>query len=98
MKVRVINKNLNDLQDKIFRPIGAIFECDNERAYFLLKNKAVEVVEEVKEEKLAKININSSVTYRNDVPTTSGIDVVTKYEMAKIKSTKKKTTKKSSKK
>lgn len=46
MKVKVINKNLDDLQDKVFRPVGSIFECDDERAEYLLKNNAVEIVEE----------------------------------------------------
>jgi hypothetical protein len=46
MKVKVINKNLDDLQDKVFRPVGSIFECDKERAEYLLKNNAVEIVEE----------------------------------------------------
>ena len=46
MKAKVINKNLDDLQDKVFRPIGSIFECDDERAEYLLKNNAVEIVEE----------------------------------------------------
>lgn len=46
MKVKVIGKNLDDLQDKVFRPVGSIFECDKERAEYLLKNNAVEIVEE----------------------------------------------------
>lgn len=46
MKVKVIGKNLDDLQDKVFRPVGSIFECDDERAEYLLKNNAVEIVEE----------------------------------------------------
>lgn len=48
MKVKVINKNLDDLQDKVFRPVGSIFECNEERAEYLLKNKAIEIVEEEK--------------------------------------------------
>ena len=46
MKVKVINKNINDLQDKVFRPVGSVFECDKERAEFLLKNKAIEIIKE----------------------------------------------------
>jgi hypothetical protein len=46
MKVKVIGKNLDDLQDKVFRPVGSIFECSEERAEYLLKNKAIEIVEE----------------------------------------------------
>ena len=48
MKVKVINKNLNDLQDNVFRPVGSVFECDKERAEYLLNNGAVEIVEEEK--------------------------------------------------
>ena len=48
MKVKVINKNLDDLQDKVFRPVGSVFECNEERAEYLLKNNAVEIVEEEK--------------------------------------------------
>jgi hypothetical protein len=54
MKVRVINNNLNDLQDKVFRPIGQVFECDDERAKYLLKNNVVEIVEEKKAENKKK--------------------------------------------
>lgn len=46
MKVKVINKNLDDLQDKVFRPVGSVFECDKERAEYLLNNGAVKIVEE----------------------------------------------------
>ena len=49
MKVKVINKNLDDLQDKVFRPVGSIFECNEERAEYLKGHKAVEIIEEVKE-------------------------------------------------
>lgn len=46
MKVKVINKNLDDLQDKVFRPVGSIFECDKERAEYLLKNNAIKIIKE----------------------------------------------------
>lgn len=46
MKVKVINKNLDDLQDNVFRPVGSIFECDKKRAEFLLKNKAIKIIKE----------------------------------------------------
>lgn len=45
MKVKVINNNLNDLQDKVFRPIGSVFECNEERADYLLKNNAIIIVD-----------------------------------------------------
>lgn len=57
MKVKVINKNLNDLQDNVFRPVGSVFECDKERAEYLLKNNAVKIVEEEKIETINKDNV-----------------------------------------
>lgn len=54
MKVKVINNNLNDLQDKVFRPIGSVFECNEERADYLLKNNAVEIIEPPKKVKKEK--------------------------------------------
>lgn len=45
MKVKVINKNLNDLQDNVFRPIGSVFECNEERAEYLLNNNAIIIVD-----------------------------------------------------
>jgi len=54
MKVKVINNNLNDLQDKVFRPVGSVFECGEERADYLLKNNAVEIVEPPKKVKKEK--------------------------------------------
>ena len=53
MKVKAII-NIDDLQDKIFRPVGSIFEVDKERAEYLLNNNAVEIIEEKKEESKKK--------------------------------------------
>lgn len=50
MKVKVVNKNLNDLQDKVFRIIGSVFECSEERAKYLLQNNAIEIISEEKKE------------------------------------------------
>ena len=44
MKVKAII-NINDLQDKVFRPIGSVFECDKERAEYLLNNNAIIIVD-----------------------------------------------------
>ena len=49
MKVKAII-NINDLQDKVFRPVGSVFECNEERAKYLLQNKAIEIIEEPKKE------------------------------------------------
>lgn len=57
MKVRAII-NFNDLQENKKRVIGEEFDCDLERASFLLDNKAVEtveVIEEIKEEPKVEI-------------------------------------------
>lgn len=53
MKVKAII-NINDLQDKVFRPVGSVFECDEERAKYLLENNAIEIIEEKKEIKPKK--------------------------------------------
>lgn len=50
MKVKAI-VNIDDLQDKVFRPVGSIFEVSKERADYLLKSKVIEIVKEEKEEK-----------------------------------------------
>lgn len=50
MKVKAI-VNIDDLQDKVFRPVGSIFEVDKERAEYLLKNKAIEIIKEDKSKK-----------------------------------------------
>lgn len=49
MKVKAIIE-FNDLQDKVKRIPGEIFECTKERANFLLEKKAIEIIEEIKEE------------------------------------------------
>ena len=49
MKVKAI-VNIDDLQDKVFRPVGSEFEVSKERGKFLLNNKVVEIVKEEKEE------------------------------------------------
>ena len=50
MKVKAI-VNIDDLQDKVFRPVGSIFEADKERAEYLLKNNAIEIIKEDKPKK-----------------------------------------------
>lgn len=49
MKVKAI-VNIDDLQDKVFRPVGSEFEVSKERGKFLLNKKVVEIVKEEKEE------------------------------------------------
>ncbi len=44
MKVKAI-VNIDDLQDKVFRPVESIFEVSEERAEYLLKNKAIVIVD-----------------------------------------------------
>lgn len=93
VKVKAII-NFNDLEEGKRRRFGEEFECSKERCDYLLEHKAIEIVEEIKEEKLTKTHVASNVTYRTDVPTTTGIDVVTKYENIKAKPTKSKKTSK----
>lgn len=50
MKVKAI-VNIDDLQDKVFRPVGSIFEVSEERAEYLLKNKAIEIIKDDKSKK-----------------------------------------------
>ena len=51
MKVRAII-SFNDLEENKHRNIGDEFECSKERADYLLKHNAIEIVEEQKEEKV----------------------------------------------
>lgn len=50
MKVKAI-VNIDDLQDKVFRPVGQVFECNKERTEYLLKNNAIEIIKEDKPKK-----------------------------------------------
>lgn len=43
--------NFNDLEENKHRVIGEVFECSKTRCDYLLEHKAIEIVEEVKEEK-----------------------------------------------
>jgi hypothetical protein len=51
MKVRAII-SFNDLEENKHRNIGDEFECSKERADYLLKHNAIEIIEEPKEEKV----------------------------------------------
>ena len=48
MKVKAIIE-FNDKVENVLRKVGDIFDCNEERGNFLLDNKAVELVKEVKE-------------------------------------------------
>lgn len=51
VKVKAIIK-FDDLEEKVKREIGDIFECSKIRADFLLEHNAVEILEDVEEEKI----------------------------------------------
>lgn len=83
MKVKAII-NINDLQDKVFRPVGSVFECNEERAKYLLQNKAVEIIEESKK-KIAKKELEETF---NELSKTIGKEI--KIEETETKPKKKK--------
>ena len=56
LKVKSIIK-FDDLEENVKREIGDVFECSKERADYLLKNNAIEIVEDVKEEKNDAIEV-----------------------------------------
>ncbi|MBR1653684.1 MAG: glycosyltransferase [Clostridia bacterium] len=60
MKVRVKAMiNFNDLEENKHRAVGEVFECSKARCDYLLEHKAIEIVEEIKEETpKVKVEVN----------------------------------------
>ena len=56
-KVRTII-NFNDLEENKSRKIGDVFECSKQRADYLLEHKAIEVVEEVKDNNTIEMEVS----------------------------------------
>lgn len=77
MKVRAII-SFNDLEENKHRNIGDEFECSKERADYLLKHNAIEIIEEPKIE--LEVNIDSEKV----------LEAITKTEEKPKKSKKKK--------
>ena len=63
--------NFKDLEKNVSRLVGDIFECSEERADFLLSKKAVEIVEEAKEDVFEKFEeeVIENVEYSKDIET-----------------------------
>jgi len=57
--------NFNDLEENKQRKIGEEFECSKTRCDYLLEHKAIEVLEEVKEE-LPKVNVEKVIESAKD--------------------------------
>ena len=79
VKVKAII-NFNDLEDGVYRVAGkSEWECSKERADYLLEHKAIEVVEEIKEEKVEDISPkDTKVESENIIP------LSTKEELDKL--------------
>ena len=60
--------NFNDLEENKHRVIGEVFECFKTRCDYLLEHKAIEIVEEVKEESKIELKEENIETAIGNVP------------------------------
>lgn len=88
--------NFNDLEENKHRNIGDEFECSKIRCDYLLEHKAIEIIEEVKEEKKYSFVIAEKLDDENITPLSTKEeldklgDKIKEYVVTQPKSTKKK--------